>query len=326
MLNKRVYLVYLWLMPLLLISSCTDSSDLYEKTATNIENTYTPASTKVEKSATEAVISTPVFQEEMTITPKFTLTKTQILQEAPAITPTFPAYPLGWSSDGWHMWFLSQENPLDELNLRIQDGYTEILNISYGDNVWMATLFRHDNYTDSILFYENLDKEQIEELIVGGNKVKIICPGEGGWLVVTTKDNHYLNQKVIFLSEFNLDEIYKFISEGYWVTELRYWEKQWVVILTETTDILDQKIEMVSDIGPNRSYIDLIDSFLYTSMVYDGQQWIIVRSVLEVYHEQSLAIFDVFYKDIVQQYGWFGEYLNTKIYYGNDQWIYVFTK
>ena len=307
MLNKKMYPVYLWLLLLLLISSCTDSSNLNEKTTINIESTYTPVSTKVEKSATEATISIPVSQEEMTT------------------TPTFTAYSLE-DSEWRPKWYWSQEYPLDELNLKIHDDYEEIQNIVFGDGKWLATLAAHNNYSESIHLYENLDREQIEELMLAGNKVKIICPGEGGWLVVTTKDNNYLDQKLIFSSEFNLDEIYEFIAEGYWVTELRYWENQWVVVLTETMDILDQKIEIVSDIGPARTYIDNTDSYLYTSIVFDGQQWFVVRSRLEEYRSQTLFINNVFPRDIIVQIGWFEGYDNIKMFYGNDQWICVFSK
>ena len=336
MVNIKKYPMYLWIIIIILtISSCNESNNIYEKKDINIENVFTPASTKVEKSVTESITSTQMPQKEKTIIPTISTTSTQAPSitpiisvtstQVPSITPTFPAYPIAWSADGMHVWFWSQENPLDDLNLRIQDGYTEILNIVYGDNVWMATLLRHDGYSDSIHFYKNLDREQIEELMLGGNKVKIICPGDGGWLVVTTKDNNYLNQKVILSSEFNLDEINKFIKEGYWVTELRYWENQWVVVLTETDDIMNQKFEMVTDIGPNRSHIDLLNKDLYTSIVYDGQQWFVVRSELAEYRKQSLVIYDFFHKDILKG-EWNQGYFNTKIYYGNDQWIYVFTK
>ena len=328
--------MYLWIVFIILtISSCTEKNNIYEKTDINIDSTLTPASTKVEKSVIESMTSTQVHQKEITITPIISAKSTQTPSitpiisvtstQAPSITPTFPAYPIAWSADGMHMWFWSQENPLDELNLRIQDGYTEILNIVYGDNVWMATLLRHDDYSDSIHFYKNLDREQIKESMLAGNKVKIICPGDGGWLVVTTKDNNFHDQKLIISSEIDLDEIYEFFAAGYWVTELRYWENQWVLVLTETDDIINQKFEMVTDIGPNRSHIDLLNTDLYTSIVYDGQQWFVVRSELAEYRKQSLVIYDFFHKDILKG-EWNQGYFNTKIYYGNDQWIYVFTK
>ena len=185
-------------MLLLTVSSCTDSKKFIEEININLEGTSVAISKKVEKLATEAAISAPVSQEEITVTPTFTV---YILE----------------GSEWRPKWYWSQEYPLDEINLKIHDDYEEIQNIIYGDGQWVATLAAYDNYSESIHFYEKLDREQIEELILAGNKVKIICLGNGGWLVVTTKDNNFHDQKFIFSSEFNLDEINKFIREDYWV-------------------------------------------------------------------------------------------------------------
>ena len=326
MIIKRVYPVFLCLMILFTISSCIDPIKINEKTDPNTESLPVTAPTNLEKYTSEAAISTPAPQEKIAITSTFPNTRTQVPQEEMTITPTFPAYPRGGTGDGWQAWFWSQENPLDEFKMLFDIGYTEIVNIVYGDNVWLATLLNHDNYLDSFNFYENMDEAVIDQLLLDDNKIKIICPGDGGWLVVTTKDNNYLDQRVIFTSEFNLDEINRIISEGYWVTDLRYWDNQWVVVLTETADILDQKIEIVSDIGPNRSHIDLMNSYFYTSIVYDGQQWIVVRSDLAEYNTQSLVIHDILNKNTIYGSGWNEGYSNIKIFYGNDQWIYVFTK
>jgi hypothetical protein len=293
-----------WIIVLLAITSCTVSNGINEKVdgMSGVVDTSTP--------------------QEYYVTQE--LTRDGRVQTA--IKSTTPTFTGAWSGEGRHMWIRSQEIPIDVINWKNHNGYEELLSITYGDGIWLVTLLNNTDIVQSVIFIKDMNKETIDHLIERGGKIEIICPSDEGWLVVTTQVDELPEQKIISTDELPLGEISKAAVEGYWVTDLRYCKNQWVVLLTKTDDIVDQKIEVLSEIGPIRTYIDNKDSYLYTSIVYDGKQWVVARSILKNYSTQSVFMNDIFQKDIIQQVGWFGGYDNIKMFFGNGQWIYTFTR
>lgn len=99
----------------------------------------------------------------------------------------------------------------------------------------------------SWLINPDYPEKEINDIIAKGNSITWLTWQNDVWVVFSTPEKVYGEQKIVTSRKFPESEINKFARQGYFITNISYGKQQWVVVCSKGSGIIEQKVETYRD-------------------------------------------------------------------------------